>query len=387
MLTSLIITLLMANRYQTLQEKAEKIANNDSAIKKKNTCWKVASQSNSGKWYKVHIAASGMKCTCIYNQKRGVCKHAKAVELVMLRDAKSKSNVKEEPVKLDDVKPHCPKCKESRIIKDGRRNCKRRAPTQRYRCTKCSKRFSGEPGFSGRHHSTESILFSLVVFSMGLSPPQIALALRESMRINISHITIRRWTAHYCLLVEHYASTLNINAGFKWSTDEKYLKIRGEKHWLFAVMDVTTRFILSWDVSTTKQGYNACRLFAKAQSRAGHLPIIFVSDGLHRFKTAFCKVLKSVKVPSYHFREIHMKKERVNNNIHERFNGMIADLIGHIRGLKNANSAQISAFLVHYNFVRPHAGLGGITPARAAGIHISSMGSWRTLINHAALAA
>ena len=376
----------MANRYQTMQSNAEKIASNDSAMKKKNAkCWKVASQSHRGKWYKVTITESGMKCACICNQKRGVCKHAKAVELAILRDAKS--NVKSEPVKLDDVKPHCPRCTESRIVKDGRRNCKRRAPTQRYRCTKCGKRFSGEPGFSGRHHSTESILFSLVVFSMGLSPPQIALALQESLRIRIAPITIRRWTVHYCLRVEQHASTLNINAGFKWSTDEKYLKIHGKRHWLFAVMDVTTRFILSWDVSTTKQGYNACRLFAKAQNRAGHLPVIFVSDGLHRFKTAFCKIFKSVKMPSYHFREIHMKKEHVNNNIHERFNGMIADLLGRIRGLKNADSAQIRAVLIHYNFVRPHAGLGGITPARAAGIHINGMNSWRTLINHAALAA
>ena len=81
-----------------------------------------------------------------------------------------------------------------------------------------------------------------------------------------------------------------------------------------------------------------------------------------------------------------MKKEYANNT-HERFNGMIADCLGHIRGLKNADSAQIRAFLIHYNFVRPHAGLGGITPAWAAGIHINGMGIWRTLINHATLAA
>ena len=186
----------MANRYQTMQRNAEKIADNDSAMKKKNAkCWKVTSQSHSGKWYKVTITESGMKCTCICNQKRGVCKHAKAVELIMLHDAKG--NVRAEPVKLNDVKQHCPKCKESRIVRDGRRNCKRRAPTQRYRCTKCGKRFSGEPGFSGRHHSTESILFSLVVFSMGLFPPQ--MAQQESLRIKIAPATIRRWTAHYGL--------------------------------------------------------------------------------------------------------------------------------------------------------------------------------------------
>ena len=73
-------------------------------------------------------------------------------------------------------------------------------------------------------------------------------------------------------------------------------------------MDVTTRFILSWDVSTTKHGYNACKLFAKARIRAGHLHVIFVSDGLHRFKTAFCKVFQRMKLPPYHFREIHMGK-------------------------------------------------------------------------------
>ena len=100
----------MANRSQTMQRNAEKIADNDSAMKRKNAkCWKVASQSHGGKWYKVTITESGMKCTCICNQKRGVCKHAKAIELAMRCDAKS--NVKSEPVRLDDVKQHCPGCR------------------------------------------------------------------------------------------------------------------------------------------------------------------------------------------------------------------------------------------------------------------------------------
>ena len=149
---------------------------------------------------------------------------------------------------------------------------------------------------------------------MGLSPPQIALALQESLRIKIAPITIRRWTMHYCLRVEHYTKTLNVNAGFKWSTDEKYLKIHGKRH--PAVCSYGC-YILSWDVSTTKHGYNACKLFAKARIRAGHLHVIFVSYLLHRFKTAFCKVFQRMKLPPYHFREIHMKKEHVNNNMRD----------------------------------------------------------------------
>ena len=147
------------------------------------------------------------------------------------------------------------------------------------------------------------------------------------------------------------------------------------------------RLILSWDVSLYKMNYNASELFRNAARRARHLPAILVSDRLRVFGKAFRKIFYRRKSPQpVHFAESHIKNERSNNNAHERLNGIIADHLP-IRGLQRMDSTHVRSLLIHYNFIRPHAGLGGITPARAAGINVSGSCSWRVLIQNAALAA
>ena len=76
----------------------------------------------------------------------------------------------------------------------------------------------------------------------------------------------------------NYESHLRI--GSRWSTDEKFKKIRGQDRWLLAVMDNATRFILSYHMSPIKRNYDATSLFKAAKERAGFTPKILVSDGL-----------------------------------------------------------------------------------------------------------
>lgn len=47
----------------------------------------------------------------------------------------------------------------------------------------------------------------------------------------------------------------------------------------------------------------------------------------------------------------------------------------------------VRASLRHCNFILPHRGLGGITPAVVAGSNIRGTNTWLILIQHAALAA
>ena len=151
---------------------------------------------------------------------------------------------------------------------------------------------------------------------------------------------------------------------------------------------LATRFVLSWDISPEKINYCARTLLEGAAARAGHVSIIFVTDRLQAFSSAFRKVFWRSRNPQpVHFRESHIRNRLCNNNCHERFNGTRSERLGTARGIQRTDSTLVAASLLHYNFVRPHRGLGGITPAGAAGITVRGSNTWLTLIQHAALAA
>ena len=45
-------------------------------------------------------------------------------------------------------------------------------------------------------------------------------------------------------------------------------------------MDLATRFILVWDISDTKEKYDAAPLLCAANGMAGKTPRLFITDGL-----------------------------------------------------------------------------------------------------------
>ena len=80
-------------------------------------------------------------------------------------------------------------------------------------------------------------------------------------------------------------------------------------------MDLATRFILAWDVSFTKEDYNAVPLLRRAQDTAGEILKLFITDGLSQCHIAFKKVFRTLKgIGSIHIRDIHMQNLICNTN-------------------------------------------------------------------------
>ena len=70
--------------------------------------------------------------------------------------------------------------------------------------------------------------------------------------------TITRILEHYSRVVDEYARTIKPPyTGDKWGCDEKHQKVRGKASCVVAVMYITTRFVLAWDISPTKDKYDA----------------------------------------------------------------------------------------------------------------------------------
>jgi putative transposase len=53
-----------------------------------------------------------------------------------------------------------------------------------------------------------------------------------------------------------------------------------------------------------------------------------------------------------------------------------------MRGLKKADTPILSGYQIFHNYVRPHKGLNGKTPAEASGIKIEGQNKWITLIQN-----
>ncbi len=69
----------------------------------------------------------------------------------------------------------------------------------------------------------------------------------------------------------------------------------------------------------------------------------------------------------------------------ERMNREIRDREKVVRGVKKTDSPLITGLQIYHNFVRPHMGLEGKTPAEVAGIKVKGKDKWLTLIQNATL--
>ena len=70
-----------------------------------------------------------------------------------------------------------------------------------------------------------------------------------------------------------------------------------------------------------------------------------------------------------------LKKERLNGEIRDREKVM--------RGLKKDDTPILKGYQIFHNYIRPHQGLKGKTPAEACGITVKGKNKWITLIQNA----
>jgi hypothetical protein len=68
----------------------------------------------------------------------------------------------------------------------------------------------------------------------------------------------------------------------------------------------------------------------------------------------------------------------------ERMNGELRDRERVMRTLEKSDSPILTGMRVYHNYVRPHMGLNGKTPAEAAGIQVKGKDKWMTIIQNAA---
>jgi len=356
----------------------------------------VKSQSGNGSYQVTRKFVSHGKgnryswtCTCPDHTTRNVmCKHIFAVQfsLKLKTDIEQEATLKE--LERAEVKIACPYCKSANVISRGKRK-NQRGEVQVYGCKDCKRRFTRELGFNRMKHTPEAITLALDLYFKGVSNRKLVDHLKQFHKVEVAHTTVLRWIKKYLGLLGKYAEKNKVNVGNIWHSDETTVFIKEEDkkryyQWIWNVMDAKTRYLLACQVTEDRFVADARKALKQAKSVTNVRPDAVVTDGLQAYKEAvkaeFYDVSAFIQNPHIRLKDFETKP---NNNILERLNGTFRERTKVMRSLDSgAGAAEFAAGMqTYYNYIRPHMGINGMTPAQMANIPINLMGNrWMTMI-------
>lgn len=363
--------------------------------------YRVKSQSGSG-WYLVAKESGEWKCECPDFMNRGViCKHVFAVSYsITLRDKAVSQNFSPRVELPQSSSLSCEKCGSTETVRDGVR-ANKAGKVQRFTCKVCGYRFVVNEGFLKMKSDGKIVCLALDLYFKGNSFRKIADTLSQFYGVNVEHSTIIRWLQKYVRIAKAFVDDLKPELSGIYHVDEMVVRVRktepmkiGNKYgiqnenfaWLWNLADHDTRFLLASRVSKKREASDARAVFQDAKKMMAKRPLAVVHDGLHTYNEAFNREFYTNYGPRIeNVRSVGQRDEGLNQMI-ERVNNTIRDREKTFRGMDNDRSAQVMAdgIRINYNFIRPHMGLDGKTPAQIAGLDLGLEGiRWKALINRA----
>jgi putative transposase len=125
-------------------------------------------------------------------------------------------------------------------------------------------------------------------------------------------------------------------------------------------------------------------LFREGKKVAGKAPSVIITDGAPNFNLAIRHACygEHRALAIRHVQDIRFNGQ-IHNNKMERMNGELRHREKVVRGVKREDSYLITGLQVYHNYVRPHMGLDGKSPAEVAGIKVKGSDKWLTLIQNA----
>ena len=184
-----------------------------------------------------------------------------------------------------------------------------------------------------------------------------------------SHNTVSVWTRAFLPKMAEHVSKWAPSASQTWSMDGLHMKLRRAAHYLYMIVDYDARFVLADDMGGTKAVDDAASVAGEAKRRAGDVPGIVARDGAaspsKAIRTTNTITGKGVE------KRTRQATARLRGNAadlrHERLDRTAGERLRPPGTIKEKGSKLIAGFLMFYNFIRRHTGLGEKAPAEAAG--------------------
>jgi len=281
-------------------------------------------------------------------------------------------------------------------VKDGIR-ANKVGKAQRFICKVCGYRFVVDEGFLKMKNDGKIVCLALDLYFKGNSFRKIADTLSQFYGLDVEHSTIIRWLQKYVKIAKEFVDDLKPELSGIYHVDEMMVHVRktqpikmgtkqteGNYSWLWNLADHDTRFLLASRVSKRRDLAEARAVFQDAKKLMAKRPLAMVHDGLPAYSQAFNREFYTNYGPRIeNVRSVGSSHDKGLNQMVERVNNTVRDREKTFRGMDTDKSAQTMAdgIRVNYNFIRPHMGLNGKTPAQVAGLDLGLDGiKWKELI-------
>ncbi|MDP2917131.1 MAG: DDE-type integrase/transposase/recombinase [Dehalococcoidia bacterium] len=237
---------------------------------------------------------------------------------------------------------------------------------QRYYCKSCKSKFKGETTLVHMKTPPEQISGAMSMYYSGMSINEIRSHLKQENGNYPSSKAVYGWIDKYSDLAIKTMRDYHPKVGDKWIADETVLRIDGQNVWMFDIIDEKTRYLLATRMSLARTAHDVQMLMETTSKKAGKTPKVVVTDKLHAYLDGIEIAFGS---DTEHIRSSPFALEN-DTNLIERFHGTLKDRTKVMRGLKNIDTAIqfTDAWLVNYNYFRPHETLKGKSPAEVAGV-------------------
>ena len=360
------------------KQKAIQIFSKTNSIKKITNNHYIVNSQNSDQKYNIKKLQDTDVWTCecgdfyyrLRTKDNKQCKHIQAC--IILQDTIQTQN----RIEKTEQPQICSKCYSTDIIKIGFRKLKNGTKRQRYKCKKCTHKFIlGENGFSNITSDPKIISECLNLVMSGVSYRNISRHIYSTHDIEISFTSVRNWIKKYTYMIKEYVESFYPELGDVWSLDEMTLNVKNTKKtgkgfydWLWSIVDPKTRFLIATEVSKKREIADARKIIASGKKLISRNPNYVLTDSLNSYQEAIREEFENrvahVKTKSFKDGFVNLPIERYHNEIRANLKTR--------RGLGNDESAQDFSELlkINHNFVKPHQGLGGKTPAQAANIDL-----------------
>lgn len=247
-----------------------------------------------------------------------------------------------------------------------------------YLCTRCGSYTTPDDGFWKMRYPAEIISAGIELYYAGVSLREISSLFWRLFGVKVSNIGILKWIRKYSKQVEQFKKMKRPKLSGRWSVDEKFIKVKGKKGYLWLIKDKKRGFVIAKVLSEDRKAGNAGKLFRKAK-KIGN-PKSVTHDGYPGYPKKVAKHFPGADdFKSKGFWHTH------NNNSVESTNSEFNGRYKVMRGFGSIESADdiTDGWLTHHNFVKRSRKTGKTNAERVGIRDVPEQMPWMFMIKRA----